>query len=253
MQRGDIFSDHFESTELSRWTDMKAWGLGVWQVQDEKLVSIDPENPDAGMVAILPQFENAIVNRDFSAFIRFMPVRGTAFSFMIDFRQQGVNGYQIHILEDGSVSIVKRMVARLLETSFRSQAGVVIFDNWQWLRLDVRGESPLAIGAKIWQGNLDNEPQFFQAVYADDAPLSAQQMSFAMTMIQNGGAHVIIDQIDIYSKISPSSIWKWMDNEQDFQIKSESAFQSFQRGELTTAEIMLKSMVSSPMVLKNLA
>ena len=73
---GDIFSDNFDNISTSRWLDMKAWGFGVWQITDGKLISLDRENPGQQMLSILPKFDNAILNRDFSVLFKYGYAKG---------------------------------------------------------------------------------------------------------------------------------------------------------------------------------
>ena len=256
MKRGDIFSDNFENNSTAQWLDMKAWGFGVWQVKDGELISIDPDNVDSKINSILPKFENAVVNRDYSVLFRFKPVNGKTFTFTIDFRHHGVNNYKVEISKDGKISILKNIVNRLPESLFKTASGQIVFDKWQWLRLDVKGERPLSIKVKVWQGTLKDEPIFYNGAILDTQPLLPQNINFALTMFQEGGAHTIIDNFNIYSKIPVSPLWQWMDEKFPKRSLLVETKRDFVRGNLFRAEIILKALLKDfylPSILNNLA
>ena len=110
INRGDIFSDDFEKDSSELWLDMKAWGFGVWQIKGGKFISIDSNNVTQQMLAALPKFDNAIVNRDYTVTFRYKPTSGTSYTFTIDARQQGWGSYKFEISQDGSISIIKSLI-----------------------------------------------------------------------------------------------------------------------------------------------
>ncbi|NOZ62392.1 MAG: hypothetical protein GXO74_12010, partial [Calditrichaeota bacterium] len=254
LGRGDIFHEDFRSEKLTNWKDMTAWGFGVWQIKDGKLISVDSQEPEKGIVAILPDFKDAIVNRDFSAVMRFKPIAKKDFLFIIDFRHQGVSNYRLEIDKEGRISIVKNLVAHLPRKLFQTCAGEVKFDQWQWLRLDVRGENPVRIGAKIWQGEKSDEPKFYTAFASDLPGLIPENLNFALTVMQSGGSRVEIDNFDIYSKIPVQKIWRWHAGENQGEEKiCQRAYQFFQKSELQKAKSLLLKLKTSPAVANNLA
>lgn len=204
---GDIFSDHFSPDSKATWTDMKAWGFGVWQVQNHQFTSLDPAGK--ALCSAIPKFENAIVNRDYCVRFRFKPVSGSNYLFTIQVRQDGWSHYKIEIGLDGQVKIVKAALARWPETLFATTNAPVTFDEWHWLRLDVFGENPVILRVKIWQGTPDDEPAQFTAAAGDEQPLQAGNLNFALTMLQEGGAHTILESFNIYRHIPVASQWRW--------------------------------------------
>ncbi|MCU0644754.1 MAG: prolyl oligopeptidase family serine peptidase, partial [bacterium] len=195
---GDIFSDDFENVTANKWLDMKAWGFGVWQARDGVLVSIDSSNITQQMYSALPKFDNAIVNRDYSVLFRYQPISGENYTFTIDVRPQGWNNYKFEISKDGTIRILKNLAGKLPKPLFISVPGQIFYDQWQWIRLEVTGEKPLHLKMKLWKNELSDEPDFFNAIAIDENPLLPQNMNFALTSIQSGGAYTMIDDFNIY-------------------------------------------------------
>ncbi|MDZ7401450.1 MAG: alpha/beta hydrolase-fold protein, partial [candidate division KSB1 bacterium] len=196
---GDIFSDDFETPAANKWQDMKVWGFGVWQIRDGVFVSLDSSNISQQMYSALPKFDNAIVNRDYAALFRYKPMAGHNYSFTIDVRPQGWNNYKFEISNDGTIRILKNLAGKLPRPLFTSIPGQIVFNEWQWVRLEVTGEKPLCLKIKIWQNELADEPEFFNAIAIDENPLVPQNMNFALTSVQSGGAYTMIDDFNIYS------------------------------------------------------
>lgn len=199
QEPGDIFSDDFENPIANRWQDMKVWGFGVWQIRDGVLVSLDSSNLAQQMYSILPRFDNAIVNRDYAVLFRYQPMAGENYAFTIDVRPQGWNNYKFEISKDGTIRILKNLAGKLPRSLFTSIPGQIFFNEWQWVRLEVTGEQPLYLKMKIWQNELADEPDFFNAIAIDEHPLLPQNMNFALTSVQSGGAYTMIDDFKIYS------------------------------------------------------
>lgn len=199
QEPGDIFSDDFENPAANQWQDMKVWGFGVWQIRDGVLVSIDSSNLSQQMYSILPRFDNAIVNRDYSVLFRYQLISGENYSFTIDVRPQGWNNYKFEISKDGTIRILKNLAGKLPRPLFTSIPGQIFFNEWQWVRLEITGEKPLCLKMKIWQNELADEPDFFNAIAIDEHPLVPQNMNFALTSVQSGGAYTMIDDFNIYS------------------------------------------------------
>ncbi len=196
---GDIFSDDFEHPAANQWQDMKVWGFGVWQIRDGALVSLDSSNLAQQMYSILPKFDNAIVNRDYAVLFRCKPMAGESYTFTIDVRPQGWNNYKFEISKDGTIRILKNLAGKLPRPLFTSIPGQICFNEWQWVRLEVTGERPLCLKMKIWQHELADEPAFFNAIAVDENPLLPQNMNFALTSVQSGGAYTMIDDFNIYA------------------------------------------------------
>ena len=198
---GNIFYDDFENESANKWLDMKAWGFGVWQTRDGVLVSVDSSNISQQMYSALPKFDNAIVNRDYSVLFRYQPISGENYSLTIDVRPQGWNNYKFEISKDGTIRILKNLAGKLPKSLFTSKPGQIYFDEWQWVRLDVTGEKPLCLKMKIWENKLADEPDYYNAIAIDDNPLLPQNINFALTSIQSGGAYTMIDDFHIYRQV----------------------------------------------------
>ncbi len=239
IQKGDLFSDNFESGTAEKWQDMKVWGFGAWQVRDGIFISLDSSNITQQIYAAIPTFENAVLNRDFSTLFRFKPINGTNFLFTIAVRQQGWSDYKFEISKDGVISIKKAEVGSLPETLFASEPGQIEFGVWQWVRVDVKGERPASFKMKIWQGDQSDEPPFYNAIALDYAPMKPANTVCSISMIQDGGAHAGVDDFNVYSKIRPSKIWRWLDGEKDLDALT-GAKVNFLRGELFFSESTLK-------------
>lgn len=239
IQKGDLFSDNFEAGIAEKWQDMKVWGFGVWQVKDGMFVSLDSSNITQQIYAAIPTFENAVLNRDFSTLFRFKPTNGTNFLFTIGVRQQGWSDYKFEISKDGIISIKKAEVGNLPETLFASEPGQIEFGTWQWVRVDVKGERSASFKMKIWQGDFSEEPEFYNAIALDFEPMKPGNTVCSISMIQDGGAHACVDDFNVYSKIRPTKIWRWLDGEKNSDALA-GAKANFLRGELFIAESMLK-------------
>jgi|GEM_PF-1339717 len=196
---GDIFSDNFENASANKWLDMKVWGLGVWQIRDGVLVSLDSSHITQQIYSALPKFDHAIVNRDYAVLFRYRPMAGESYAFTIDVRPQGWNNYKFEISKDGTIRILKNLAGKLPRPLFTSVPGQIRFNEWQWVRLEVTGEQPLWLKMKIWQNELADEPDSFNAIASDEQPLAPQNMNFAFTSVQSGGAYTMIDDFNIYA------------------------------------------------------
>ncbi len=257
---GDLFSDNFEETSTANWNDMKVWGFGVWQKKDGVFVSIDADDPAKNMLSALPNFQNAILNRDFSTVMKFKPVSGEQYQFTIDVRQQGWNNYKFQISQTGKISIIKNIAGSLPVILHQTKPNQIVFDQWQWMRFDVSGENPAVFKIKLWQGDLSNEPSFWNAIGVDDDPLQPANMNLALTSIQGCGAHTEIDNFNVYSKILPSSLWQWktiVSDETELIKSVNEAKSQYQRGRYFLAEQSInKSLIkhpNHPVLLNNLA
>lgn len=239
IQKGDLFSDNFEAGTTGKWQDMKVWGFGAWQVRDGMFISLDSSNITQQIYAAIPTFENAVLNRDFSTLFRFKPIDGTNFQFTIGVRQQGWSDYKFGISKDGVISIKKAEVGSLPETLFASEPGQIEFGAWQWVRVDVKGERPASFKMKIWQGDQSDEPPFYNAIALDYAPMKPANTVCSISMIQDGGAHACVDDFNVYGKIRPSKIWRWLDGEKKSDALAGTKA-NFLRGKLFIAESMLK-------------
>lgn len=186
---------------------MQAWGFGVWQVENNQFTSRDPHNK--GICTAIPVFKKAIVNRDYCARFRFLPVSGSNYLFSIQVRQDGWSHYKIEIGRDGAVKIIKAGLGKWPQILAETPAGEITFGAWHWLRLDVAGENPVILRVKIWQGEPADEPVLFTATAGDDQPLQPGNLNFALTMLQEGGAHTVIENFNIYRQIPVFPGWQW--------------------------------------------
>jgi len=242
-QSGDIFSDDFKEDSSDGWLDMKVWGFGVWQTEDGTFVSLDRSNPTQGIYSAAPRLDNAILNRDFSVVLRMKPVGESNLTFSMNVRQEGWSQYKIEITKDGIIFIKKSVLGLVDETLFTSKPGRMVWDTWQWLRLDVRGEAPLSIRVKLWTGNRQDEPEFYDAVAVDPRPLKPTNMAVAINTIQDSGAYVIIDDFDIYSLLKASRLWKWIDlKNEDVSVEhaNKRFREAFNKGKLYESEAILR-------------
>jgi pimeloyl-ACP methyl ester carboxylesterase len=204
---GDLFSDDFSPNSTANWTDMQAWGFGVWQVENNQFTSRDPNNK--GICTAIPVFKKGIVNRDYCARFRFKPVSGSNYLFSIQVRQDGWSHYKIEIGADGTVKIIKAGLGKWPQILAETPAGKITFSAWHWLRLDVAGENPVILRVKIWSGEPADEPVLFTAAATDDQPLQPGNLNFALTMLQEGGAHTVLENFNIYRQIPVFSGWQW--------------------------------------------
>jgi len=241
---GNLFFDDF-STQESNWTDMAVWGFGVWQKKDDSFVSLNPADSSKNIYAAIPKFENAILNRDFSILFRYKPNSGSNYQFSIQVKQQGLNNYKIEFSKNGRISIVKTISGKFPFTLFQSEPGHILFDNWQWIRLIIRGENPLVIKCKVWEGQLSHEPDFDNAAVLDENPLKSENINIALTSVQEGGAFSEIDDFHVFSSIPTYEFWNWTNSSKvSSEIKKElsAAKKHFKSGELFAAEIILKKL-----------
>jgi len=204
---GDLFSDDFSPNSTATWTDMQAWGFGVWQVENNQFTSRAPNNK--GICTAIPVFKKGIVNRDYCARFRFKPVSGSNYLFSIQVRQDGWSHYKIEIGADGTVKIIKAGLGKWPKILAETPAGKITFSAWHWLRLDVAGENPVILRVKIWSGEPADEPVLFTAAATDDQPLQPGNLNFALTMLQEGGAHTVLENFNIYRQIPVFSGWQW--------------------------------------------
>jgi len=245
IQKGDLFSDNFDGSSTEIWQDMKVWGFGAWQVRDGAFVSLDSSNLNQQIFAAIPKFDRAFVKRDFSTMFRLKPVAGGQFLFTIGVRQQGWSDYKFEISGDGVITIKKAKVGALPEALFISRPGQIVFGDWQWVRLDVRGEKPVSFKMKIWQGQQMDEPEFYNAVALDPHPLEPTSMGCSISMIQDGGAHAYIDDFNVYSNIRPSKLWRWAEGHKKIDALT-AAKAHFLQGELFLAESALRALLAQP-------
>ena len=241
LKTGDLFYDDF-LTEESKWTDMAVWGFGVWQKKNGSFVSLNPADSSKNIFAAIPNFENAIVNRDYSIIFRYKPVSGSSYQFSIQVRQQGLNNYKVDFSKDGKISIIKTVSGKLPFTLFQSKSDQILFNQWQWIRVIVLGDSPLAIKCKSWTGELSQEPVYYNAVSLDKNPLKAENMNVALTSIQEGGAYSEIDEFHVFSSIPTSEYWYWQNSKMVSSDDLNISQSDFKSGNLYTAEVMLKKL-----------
>ena len=256
---GNIFTDDFGKDSAARWLDMKEWGLGVWQIKDGALVSMDPARPEQQLYAAAPKLDNAILNRDFSLLLRFKPVRGSNYQLSLNIRQEGLSRYAVEISKDGGICIKKSVLGRGEETLSSSRPGLMAFNVRQWLRLDVRGAKPVSLRVKLWPDR-GHEPEFYAAAALDRNPLKPENMAVTVNMLQDGGAHTAIDSFDIHSKIPASPLWRWIkgkDASPERVRLLEQAEEKFRGGDLYAAETSLRNLLKEttdrPACLNNLA
>lgn len=233
-EHGDLFWDDF-SRASNKWQDLRVWGFGAWQLRDGTFVSKDDTTPEQTLYAAAPVFHHAIVNRDCSVRFRYRPVAGSSYLFSINLRQHGWDCYKFEVDDRGAVRIVKAVLGRMPQVLRESAPGAVRFGQWQWVRLDVRGERPLLLRAKVWQGGVRDEPPWFTVAARDESPLPATQLGMTLNSQQAGGAYTAIDDFSVQSAVPPSSLWQWARTE-----TSRKAQQEFKRGRLWAAEQLLK-------------
>ncbi len=236
--RGDLFWDDF-CQPSDKWQDLRAWGFGAWQVKDGAFVSKDTTTPELTMYAAAPRFAHAIVNRDCSVLFRYRPVAGSVYLFSINLRQHGWDCYKFEVDGRGAVRIVKARLGRVPEVLAESAEGVVNFGQWQWVRLDVRGDRPLLLRARVWQGALQEEPPWWALAACDHSPLASSQLGMTLNSLQQGGAYTVIDDFALCSRVPPSSLWQWAETK-----KAARARREFARGRLWAAEQLLKAEVN---------
>ncbi|MDZ7379158.1 MAG: hypothetical protein ONB06_07400, partial [candidate division KSB1 bacterium] len=207
-ERGDLFWDDFARAS-NKWQDLRAWGFGAWQLRDGIFVSKDDTTPEQTLYAAAPVFHHAIVSRDCSVRFRYRPVTGSSYLFSINLRQHGWDCYKFEVDDRGAVRIVKAVLGRMPQVLRESAPGAVCFGQWQWVRLDVRGERPLLLRAKVWQGGVRDEPPWFTVAARDEFPLPATQLGMTLNSQQAGGAYTAIDDFSVQSAVPPSSLWQW--------------------------------------------
>jgi pimeloyl-ACP methyl ester carboxylesterase len=236
--RGDLFWDDF-SRPSEQWQDMRVWGFGVWQVKEGTFVSREEAAPEQTIYAAAPRFAHALLNRDYSVVFRYRPVAGTYYLFSVNTRQHGWDCYKFEVDGNGVVRIVKARIGQAAEVLASSSPATVKFGRWQWVRLDVRGESPLLLRAKVWQGGYKDEPPLYDAVAKDTAPLPPSQLSMSLNMVQQGGAHTAIDDFSVHSRVRPSPLWQWA------KVKSMgNARPLFAQGRLWAVQQVLQAAVA---------
>ncbi|MBC7186969.1 MAG: NPCBM/NEW2 domain-containing protein [Calditrichaeota bacterium] len=236
--RGDLFWDDF-SRPSDEWQDMRVWGFGAWQVKDGTFVSLDDATPEQTIYAAAPRFATALLNRDYTVVFRYRPVAGASYLFSLNVRQHGWDCYKFEVDGSGVVRIVKAKIGQPPEVLSASPPGVAKFGQWQWVRLDVRGESPLLLRAKLWQGAYKDEPAFYDVVARDASPLPSTQLNLAVNMVQQGGAHTALDDFCVRAGVPASPIWRWA------KLKGAGeAYQHFARGVLWAAEQALAALLA---------
>ncbi len=206
-----IFSDDFNEPAAEKWNDMAGWGFGVWQVENGMFVSFDSTQPTKQMYAALPKFENAVLAQDYRAVFRFKPVSaGGTLQLTINVRQQGLDAHKIEISNDGAISLIRAESGKWPKILTKSAPGVMKYDVWQWLRLDVCETNRLSMKVKIWRGEISDEPDFYDVIAVDPGPLRPTNLNVALVTMQTEGAYVAVDAFDIYSTIPGSGFWKWI-------------------------------------------
>ncbi len=233
-----LFWDDF-SRPSDKWQDMRVWGFGVWQVRDGTFVSYDEAAPEQTIYATAPRFAHALVNRDYTLQFRYRPVAGSYYLFSVNVRQHGWDCYKFEVDLTGTVRIVKARLGQEPEVLATSTAGAVQFGQWQWVRLDVRGESPLLLRAKVWQGAYRDEAPLYDAVARDPLPLPPSQLSISVNMVQQGGAHTALDDFAVLAGVKASPVWRWA------KVRGTGkARRHFAQGKLWAAEQALKTQLA---------
>lgn len=236
--RADLFWDDF-SRPSDKWQDMRVWGFGVWQVREGTFVSYDEATPEQTIYAAAPRFAHALVNRDYTLVFRYRPVAGTYYLFSVNVRQHGWDCYRFEVDLTGTLRIVKARIGQAPEVLATSTAGAVRFGQWQWLRLDVRGEKPLLLRAKVWQGAYEDEPPLYDAVVRDLSPLPPAQLNISVNMVQRGGACTALDEFAVHAGVKPSPLWQWAKAN-----GTGRARRRFAQGKLWAAEQALRTQVA---------
>ncbi|MCR4439319.1 MAG: NPCBM/NEW2 domain-containing protein [bacterium] len=205
---GDLFWDDF-SRPSDKWQDMRVWGFGAWQVKDGTFVSLDDKTPEQTIYAAAPRFAQALVNRDYSVVFHYRPVAGAYYLFSLNVRQHGWDCYKFEVDGSGVVRIAKAKIGQMPEVLAASSPGAAKFGQWQWVRFDVRGDRPLLLRAKLWQGAHKDEPPLYDVVARDEVPLPPAQLSLALNMVRQGGAHTAVDDFCVRASVAASPVWRW--------------------------------------------